>query len=100
MHHKIGKIGRNNIEKGRCNGFNGDHVVVSFHVHIRHFFLFFYMFLSANRNLLCFIQTGIHFAFVQISTSGSSEIGESTHYSIVEKVNNGLIQRISPDTCF
>lgn len=74
-------------------------MTVLFHVHIKHFCLFFYMLWSANRNLFCFIQTVIHFAFVQISTSGSSEIGKSAGYSLVEKVKNGRIQRISLDMC-
>lgn len=55
------------------------------------------MLLSVNRNHFSLIQTGIHFAFVQIPSSGNSGIGESADYSFVEKVKNGLIQRISLD---
>lgn len=56
------------------------------------------MLLPANRNHFCLTQTGIHFAFVQIPSSGNPEIGESADYSFVEKVKNGLIQRISLDS--
>lgn len=93
---KQGKQGGIIQEKGGVNDLNGSHVTVSFHVHIRCCCLFFYVLLTANRSLFCLIQTGIHFAFVQIPTSsGKSEIGESADYSSVEKVKNGLIQRIT-----
>lgn len=45
------------------------------------------MLLSASRKLFCLIQTGIHFASVQIPiSSGNSEIGQSLVF--VEKVEN------------
>lgn len=84
-------------KKRVVNELNVDNVAASFHMHIGFCCLSFYMLLSANRNHFCVTQTGIHFAFVQISSSGNSEIGESADYPFVEKVKNSLIQRIFLD---
>lgn len=84
-------------KKGVVSEIHVGHVAASFPMHIGWCCLSVYVLLSANRNHFCLTQTGIHFAFVQILSSGNSEIGESADYSFVEKVKNGLIQRISLD---